>query len=94
MSEFDKVVRIRQAQNQVSCGLDDEMVILHLENSLYYGTDRVGACIWEALREPMRFDDICCAVLERFDVDEDRCRAEVTVFLGKLMAAGLIDVVK
>ncbi len=91
--ELDKAARIRQAQNQVSCGLDEETVILHLENSLYYGTDRVGACIWEALREPARVDDICRAVMERVDVDEARCRAEVAGFLDKLMAAGLVEIV-
>ncbi|MEK8095434.1 PqqD family protein [Methylocystis sp. IM3] len=90
---MDPAARIRQANNQVSCDLDEETVILHLENSLYYGTDRVGACIWEALRRPARIDEICAAVMERFEVDEDRCRADVAKFLDRLRAAGLLDVI-
>lgn len=87
----DLSVYLRQATDQVSCVLDDEVVILHLESSLYFGVDRVGACIWEALNEPTRVGDICRIVSSRFDVGEEECRPDVLAFLDKLASAGLIQ---
>jgi hypothetical protein len=82
---------VKQTERQVSCNLNGEVVILNLENTRYFGLDKVGAFIWEGLSEPQTVGELCKAVLDRYDVDRARCHAEVTEFLAKLSAAGLID---
>ena len=82
---------VKQSKHQVSCNLNDEIAILNLESTLYFGLDRVGAFIWETLREPRSVNEICKDVIDRYDVDEARCRSDVIQFLAKLDNAGLID---
>ena len=81
---------VRQSKHQISCDLNDEVAILNLKRTLYFGLDEVGAYIWQVLCEPRPVSEICRAVLERFDVDEARCHLDVIEFLTELDHAGLI----
>jgi len=40
------------APDQVSCDLGGETVILHLQQSIYYGTTEVGQSIWNFIQQP------------------------------------------
>lgn len=82
---------VKQSNDQVSCNLDDEVVILSMVSSLYFGLDEVAACIWEAIQEPAKPTEICQKVMDRFDVGEEQCLADVLSFLEKLAKANLIQ---
>jgi Coenzyme PQQ synthesis protein D (PqqD) len=82
---------VKHSTDQVSCNLNGEVVVLNLKSTLYFGLDEVGACIWNSLRDPKRSSDICRIVMDRFDVKEEQCRADVLDFLGNLDKAGLIQ---
>ena len=84
---------VKQSKHQVSCNVDDEVAILNLKSTLYFGLDEVGACIWEALSEPRAVSELCKTVLDHFDVDETRCHSDVFKFLTELDDAGLIELV-
>jgi Coenzyme PQQ synthesis protein D (PqqD) len=81
-----------QSKDQVSCSLSDEVALLNLKSTLYFGLDEVGACIWQALSEPRPAVELCKAVLDRFEVDEAHCQADVLEFLTELKDAGLIEI--
>ena len=83
---------VKQSTNQVSCNLNDEVAILNLESSLYFGLDEVGAYIWQAIREPTKVSDLCEQILERYDVEAEECRADVLEFIQKLDDAKLLAV--
>ena len=82
---------VKQSAAQVSCSLEDEVVILSLESSLYFGLDEVATCIWDAMREPATPSEICQKVMDRFDVGEEQCLTDVMDFLEKLTKASLIQ---
>ena len=82
---------VKQTERQVSCNLNDDVVILNLKSTLYFGLDKLGAYIWEVLSEPRAVSEVCKAVLDRYDIDEARCQTDVIEFLAKLGEAGLID---
>ena len=84
---------IKKADHQVSCELDGEVVILDLKTSVYFGLNRVGAAIWEALNEPKTAADICTVIYEKYDVDESQCQEDVIDLLSNLENVGLIDIV-
>jgi hypothetical protein len=81
---------VRRSEEQVSCNLNDEVVVLNLQNSLYYGMDEVGACAWEAISEPKQIGEICKKVAEEFGVTIEQCRSDILGFLEKLEKAGLV----
>jgi len=76
---------VKQSKHQISCNLDDEVAILNLKSTLYFGLDEVGAYIWQALSEPRAVNDLCKAVLDQFDVEEARCNTDVIEFLTELL---------
>jgi hypothetical protein len=84
---------VKQSAEQVSCNLNGEIAILNLKSTLYFGLDEVGACIWEAIGEPRKVSDLCKWVLDRYDVGEEQCQADVIEFVGRLDEAGLIEIV-
>jgi hypothetical protein len=82
---------VKQSKHQVSCCLDDEVAILNLESAMYFGLDEVGAYIWQALNEPRAMSEICSMILDKFEVDNVACKADVFNFLTKLEKAGLVE---
>jgi hypothetical protein len=82
---------VKQTEHQVSCNLNDEVVILNLKSAFYFGLDKLGAYIWQELSEPRAVSEVCQAVLDRYDIEEARCHTDVIEFLAKLGEAGLVD---
>jgi hypothetical protein len=79
-------------EDQVSCDLGGEEVILSLKNGIYYGLDPVGTRIWTLLQEPRSVIEVRDALLERYDVEPARCERDLLALLGEMAAEGLIEV--
>ena len=73
----------------------DEMVLLHLASSTYFGLNPLGARIWQLLdtKRSRSLDDICRAVQAEYDVEEADLRGDLARFTQSLSAHGLIEVV-
>jgi hypothetical protein len=88
---IDLSTPVKQSSAQVSTALDEEVVILNLQSSLYFGLEGVAACIWNLIKEPTNAAEICRELMERFEVGEEQCRKDVLEFLEQLAKAGLIE---
>jgi Coenzyme PQQ synthesis protein D (PqqD) len=88
---LDSASVVKRSEAQVSCNLDDEVAVLSLEHSRYFGLDGVAAHIWLALEKPCSVAELCESVEAHFEVTPDVCRADVLKFLGSLEAAGLVE---
>ena len=71
-----------------SC-VGDETVLLHLENSTYYGFDAIGTKIWTGLKAGEAPHTICAALAAAYAVPlaqvEDDARGFLTELLGHAM---------
>ena len=76
----------------VSADLGEEVILLHLENGLYYGLENVGARIWKLLQKPVKVGDIEGALLDEYDVEPETCHAEVVTLLQRLIDQNLVEV--
>lgn len=83
---------LKQSTNQVSCNLNDEIAILNLDKTVYFGLEGVGAAIWQALEQPRSVANICQLILDDFEVAPTECEADVVRFLNSMQDAGLIEV--
>jgi hypothetical protein len=83
---------VAAAKDQVSSDLAGETILLSMQSAMYYGLDEVGSRIWELLRAPIRVCEVRDAIAEEYDVDVERCEADVLGFLRELAAKGLIEV--
>ncbi len=72
--------------------LNGEAVILSMKTGKYYGLNEVGRSIWNAIKYPTNLEEIHARVTREYDVDEKTCHREVSSFLQKMFAEGLIEV--
>ena len=84
---------VRRSDRQVSCRIDDETVLMHLETGLYFGYDPVGSRVWELLEQPITVGALCDRLVAEYaGVNAAQCRTDVVAFLRELVAEGLAAV--
>lgn len=71
--------------------VEDEVVILDLSSSEYFGLNSTGTALWHALLEGASDDELIQTLLDTFDVDDAQARTDVTAFLSALRAHGLLE---
>jgi len=85
-SEHDRVSASKEA---VACEFGNGLALLDMRSNIYYSLNSVGAYIWELIQEPKPISEIRSAVLERYNVEPERCKADVDGLLKGLADAGL-----
>ena len=70
--------------------VEDEIVILDLNTSLYYSLNEVGARVWELLNEGLAADDVVRRLTEEYDADEKAARKDVEALIKELSQEKLL----
>jgi Coenzyme PQQ synthesis protein D (PqqD) len=89
---FEPSTVFRRSSRQVSCDLNGEAAILHLDQSVYFGLQGVGAQVWLALEKPQSVAELNRLVCKEFDVDAARAEGDLINFLLELRGAGLVEI--
>src|SRR5438046_591796 len=71
---------------------DGEAVILCPDSSTLNTLNAVGTLIWESADGKTPASAIVARICEEFDVDPERARRDITDFIAKLSARGLLTV--
>jgi len=83
---------VAAVSHQVSSDLAGEVVILNLQDGVYYGLNAVGARIWSLLVQPRSVGQIQAVLLEEYNIEPAICEQQVVSVLNDLAAHGLIEV--
>lgn len=83
-------IRFAQKPGIEKRDLEGSIVLVKPEVSLYFGVNRVGACIWDTLEHPHSLDELVAIVSQRFDVEAHECRKAIRDFLAQLELKNLI----
>jgi hypothetical protein len=70
----------------------EEVVILNMANENYYGLNPVGGRVWELMKEPRSIREIRDALLEEYEVDQERCERDLLSLLLDMAEHELIEV--
>jgi Coenzyme PQQ synthesis protein D (PqqD) len=70
--------------------LDDQIVVLDLETSLYLNVTGSGAVVWPLLAAGTTVDAMVGAVLEVYDIDAETARGDIVAFLDDLRERKLL----
>ena len=81
---------LQRHPDMVFSHIDDEVVMMSVETGEYYGLNPVASRIWEILEKPYTFDQLIDMLLQEFDIDESKCRNDVTGFLNQLIEKLLV----
>jgi PqqD family protein of HPr-rel-A system len=84
--------RIDVNEAVVRADVDDEAVLLHVETGIYFGLDALGAHIWRLLTDGATEGAIVAALLDEYEVEPARLRADLAAFLDRLAERGLTRV--
>lgn len=68
----------------------DEIVLLTLESGKYFKIDAIGSRIWELIKQPLTFDQLCHNLLEEFDASPGQIQTDVELFLNRCLDDHLI----
>lgn len=92
MAEITNKTIITKKEGFLSSEMDEGLAMMSIENSSYYGMDKIGRSIWETFDAPTSVEMICAKLCERFDVSAEACQKDVIDYMGKLQQAGLITI--
>jgi hypothetical protein len=72
--------------------VDGEAVLLHADTSAYYGLNRVGTLLWEALASrPLDRETLLAWARQTFPNAPEELAGDVAEFLGQLEAFDLLE---
>jgi hypothetical protein len=83
---------IARRDEVVAVDLKGQTVILDIDSGLFYQLNAVGTRIWAMLDAPSTVPRLCERLQDAFDVNAKTCRSDVTDFIQRLGANGLLDV--
>jgi len=86
---FEKHVRF--PETLFAQEVDGEMVLLDMNSENYYGLDRVATDIWHLLQEGKSLEETVEELLELYDVEEQRLRHDLELFVSQLTERGLAE---
>ena len=80
------------AKEHVSADLVGEIVIVNLNNGVYYGLDGVGYRVWDLIQKPITIEALRDVLAEEYDVEPQRLESDLMGFFQKLEAEGLVSI--
>lgn len=83
---------VAAAEDQVSCELEGEAVILKFGTGVYHGLNEVGARAWALVQRPVTFREVLEAIVSEYDVDPEECARDLRALFGEMAAAGLVRI--
>lgn len=91
-SPVDGSARPRRAERAHWRELDDHVVILDVDASVYSTLNPVGSLIWNEADGTKTVDQLVGIVLDAFDVTEEVAREDTGRFVATLVDEGLFEV--
>lgn len=85
--------QIQRAPTILYSDLSDEVAMMDIEQGRYFGVDHAGARMWLLLDKPTAIDALCHQLVREYNIELDKCRAEVLAFATELYGHGLVTVV-
>ena len=78
-------------QRFVETEIDGEAVIMNLDTGHFHALKDTGLAIWRLIDGKRSVTAIIAALLETYEVDEDRCHSDCERFLVSLWGAGFVE---
>ena len=83
--------RVRVAPDVMFRLVGDEGVLVNLNTERYLGLNAVGTRMWTALGAASSIEAAYAALLEEYEVEPARLRADLDEFIGRLLSQQLIE---
>ncbi len=88
--EQDSTKKWIRSSRTISGQLHDEIVMMDLEQGKYFSLNPVASRIWDLLDRPLSVRELCRILIDEYDVEPERCLAEVWEYIIDMARLGLI----
>ena len=92
MASLSPLSVVVASKDQMASDVGGETIILGLTQGRYYGLDAVGMRMWQLIQTPAAVSDVVRALVAEYEVEPDRCEADLLRLLQKMIDAGLVEV--
>lgn len=89
---IDFTQRVSVPDDTLMRELEGESVLLNLANEKYYGLNKVGTRMWNALEKSASIQAAYDQLKTEYDVDPQRLREDLEKLIEQLQAQGLISI--
>ncbi len=72
--------------------LGEEVVMMSIEKSAYYGLDEIGSRIWELIASERTVSSICDILVREYDVPREECEQDILAWLNELAEQNLVEI--
>ena len=93
ISLIDPLSRVVRNESIPTGEIDGELVALDLDRGECFGLDSVGLAIWRLAADPISVAQIADRLVVDYAVDRPTCLAQISPFIGQLVAANLLRLV-
>lgn len=83
---------IHRSDAVIASQLGDDVVMMDVEEGVYYGLESVAARIWALTEQPTSIGTLCATLAGEYDVPPARCEQEVVTFIGELIDRRIVQV--
>jgi len=87
---FKRETSFRLNDHTLVSNINNDLVFFDTDKGMYYGVNSIGAVLWEHIQQQKTLGELIATLLERFDVNEERCWQDVTKVLDQMIAKQLI----
>jgi len=84
--------RVRIQDDVLFQELQGEAVLLNLKTGVYLGLDQLGTRIWQLLQADGALSKVVEAVLQEYDVTQERFTQDLLSLVGQMEQQGLVEV--
>ena len=89
----DQPAPVRYVTNKdvVACELDNGQALLDLRTSQYVKLNETAGLVWQWVQDGLSVDQMADEMCVIFDAERDQCSADISLLLGQLEEAGLVE---
>jgi hypothetical protein len=89
-TEIGRGERLERSSEPVAVKVDGAVVMMSIEQEMYFGMEGTAGRIWELLASPQSIETLCGQLAQEFDVEPASCEEDVRGFLSQLLDEGLV----
>jgi hypothetical protein len=83
--------RVRIQEDVLFQELQGEAVLLNLKTGVYLGLNQLGTRIWQLLQENGDLNQVRGAILQEYDVTEEKCEQDLLELVRQMEKQGLLS---
>ncbi len=82
---------VARGSEHVETRMAGQTVMMSIPRGKYFAIAGTGQRVWDCLAEPASIGQIVDRLVREYEVERDRCEADVIAFVTELMASGLTE---